>query len=68
MASLEAHSFSALIYSKERPSNLHCPLGQLAAVVPKLVGQHGTALGVELLPPLNAVGQLEVSLIQRHDR
>ena len=38
-----------------RPSEdtLDSPLGQLAGVVLQLVGQHGAALSVQLLPPVD---------------
>lgn len=49
-------------------TNLHGPLGELARVIPQLVGEHGAALCVQLLPPLDPVGQLGVPLVQRLDR
>lgn len=48
-------------------SYLNSPLGELAGVVPQLVGEHGSALRVELLPPLHSVSYLRVPLVQRLD-
>lgn len=47
---------------------LHRPLGELARVIAQLVGQDRAALRVQLLPPLDPVGDLRVPLVQRLDR
>ena len=44
---------------------LNCPLGQLAGVVLQLVGQDGSALGVQLLSPVDVAGVARVPLVQR---
>ena len=43
---------------------LNRPLGQLACVVLQLIGQHSTALGVQLLPPVDAATVTGIPLIQ----
>ena len=40
------------------------PLGQLARIILQLVGQHGTALGVQLLPPIDAAAIAGIPLVQ----